>query len=445
MVDTKTGMDSSEDFMPQRVKKKRRRWLPVTVGLLVLAGAGFYWMQRGDEQVQIQPLIVTVGIGDIENTIAATGSLRPSELVEVGARVSGQLQVLHVQAGDYVEQGQLLAEIDASQQASRVEASRATLAGQEAQLDSRRSALLLAEANAERQQRLMAEDATSQLDYDNAMNNLASARSALIQLERQIDQSRASLAIDETELNYTRVTAPISGTVISVAMSEGRTLNASQQAPTILTIADLSRMKVEAEISEADIPRLKQGMEVYFTTLGGGNRRWYSELLQILPQPIINNNVVLYTGVFDIDNSDGTLLPQMTAQVFFVTSAAREVVTVPIGALTFADPAPASAGAGFAGTRLQADGAARNTSVRPMPAAPEAGSRLARVQLANEDGSFSEREVLIGITSRVAAEVISGLRPGERVVAGILEVNAGSSNAPAGGGFGGPMMIRGLR
>src|SRR5690606_31227615 len=257
---------------------------------------------------------------------------------------SGQLEKLHVEVGDVVEAGQLLAEIDARVQFERVNASRASLEGQQAQLDARRSALELARLNSERQQRLWSENATSQLEFDSAMNNLASAEASLVQLEKQIEQSAASLKTEETQLEFARIYAPVAGTVTSIAMNEGRTLNATQQAPTILTIADLQTMTVEAEISEADVAKVKRGMDVYFTTLGSGERRWYSKVRQILPTPKVTNNVVLYTGLFDIENNDGALLPEMTTQVYFVSSAAENVLVVPMGALSFIDgPAGGSA------------------------------------------------------------------------------------------------------
>lgn len=436
---TNQSDNNSDSFMPGRRKSGKKALLSLAVVVLVGLGGAYYWFQGNEEVEATEPLIRIAEIGDIENTIAATGTLKPYETVEVGAQVSGQLVRLYVEAGDEVEAGDLLAEIDASQQQQRVESSRASLAGQEALLESRMSALELARANADRQRRLMAEDATSQQDFDSAMNQLASAQANLIQTQRQIDQSRASLAIEEQELEYTRIVAPISGTVVSLAMTEGRTLNASQQAPTILTIADLSDMTVQAEISEADIARLSTGMEVYFTTLGGGSRRWSSELRQILPQPVIENNVVLYTGLFDVDNNDGALLPEMTAQVYFVTSAARDVLTVPIGALSFLDGGPASAGAGFsqamsaqganrpgAGPRQNAgavvgDGSINLESLRANQGANGRRNRLATVQVQNDDGTIGEQEVMIGLTSRVAAEVISGLQVGDRVVAGVLQ------------------------
>ena len=454
-------------------RKKRRKWLLVLV-LALAVGGGYYWYRAGEIVAQDEPLIVAISIGDIENTIASAGTLQPSEIVDVGAQVSGQLQKLYVDIGDLVEDGQLLAEIDARVQQNRVEASRASIAGLEAQIASRQAALELARANAKRQERLMAERATSQLDYDSALNNLASAESSLIQLEKQIEQSVASLASDETQLEYTRIFAPIDGTVVSIAMNEGVTLNANQTAPTILQVADLSVMTVETQISEADIGRIKAGMDVYFTTLGGGERRWYSKLSQILPTPTVENNVVLYTGLFDVDNADGALLSGMTTQVYFVTSSARDVLTVPVGALTYTDTQP-SAGdmAARIAARRSSEGGPPNgfrggafpRGEGPPPDFPpngfppggfspggngsprdgfgEAGGaaggfaarfaggvaatdqpRSATVRVVNDDGSIVEREIIVGVTSRIAAEVISGLSPGERVVAGIVQADA---------------------
>ena len=440
------------------IRSKRKRFISVAILLLLAVAGGYYWFSGQEQEAQDQPLIVTVEIGNIENTVTAAGSLQPFEFVDVGAQVSGQLQKLHIEVGDVVEEGQLLAEIDARVQESRVEASRASIEAQEAQIAARRASLELARANKKRQERLKAADATSDLDYDNAINSLASAEASLIQLEKQIIQSLASLESDETQLEFSRIYAPATGTVVSIEMNEGRTLNANQQAPTILRIADLSTMTVETQISEADISQIKKGMEVYFSTLGGGNRRWYSTVRQILPTPVIENNVVLYTGLFDIDNADGSLLSEMTAQVYFVTSSAQNVPTVPVGALTFLDgPGQATAGAGlaaragvgggqgagsglpegiteemrarlreriasgqgFGGGQGRGAGAAGPQAGREAPA-----RRLASVSVVRDDGSFEEREIMVGVTSRIAAEVISGLELGDKVVAGILQAGA---------------------
>ena len=436
---------------PPSRKKRKVRWPAITVLLIIAAGA-FYYLNSGEEAEEDRPLIATVAVGSIENTISSAGSLQPFDYVDVGAQVSGQLEKLYVEVGDVVKEGDVLAEIDARTQQSRVDASRSAIEAQEAQLSSRRAALELARTNASRQERLMAANATSQLDYDTAANNLVSAEASLIQLEKQIEQARASLLTEETELEFTRIFAPMSGTVVSIEMNEGRTLNASQQSPTVLRIADLTTMTVEAEISEADVGDIRPGMEIYFTTLSGGTRRWTGSLRQILPTPVIENNVVLYTGLFDVDNSDGSLLPEMTAQVFFITSAARDVLTAPLGALTFVDPAELAAQRAAANTNADGEGAApsavqgRPTGQRPAgarrpprPSAEGTATRsFATAQVLNSDGTTEERRVVVGVTSRVSAQIISGLEEGEQVIAGIVQSSARATtttNARPTGGF----------
>jgi macrolide-specific efflux system membrane fusion protein len=374
--------------------KRYRKWL---IGIVLTIGvlSAIRTINTQDDVVtQTQQLFAQISIGDIENLIPSVGSIQPVQVVEVGAQVSGQLLALHVEAGDFVNRGDLLAEIDASQQISRVDASRANLAGLEAQLESARSNLNLAELNVTRQTNLMGASATSQLEYDTAVNNYNNAQASLTQLEREIDRSRASLAIEERELEFTQVIAPIDGTVMSVTMAEGRTLNASQQSPTILTIADLATVRIQAEISEADVGRLREGMEVYFTTLGSANRRWVSTLDRILPQPIVENNVVFYTGLFDVVNEDNRLLPEMTAQVYFVTSSARDVLVVPMGALSF-----------------------NSNDARSR-------ERQATVDIVNANGDIQSANVTVGLTSRTHAEVISGLNINDQVVIGNLETGA---------------------
>jgi macrolide-specific efflux system membrane fusion protein len=406
-------------------ERRRKRGLATLVMLAAAAGGGYYWYRTAFEVEADRPFVATVTRADIETAVASAGTLQPSNTVPVGAQVSGQLQKLHVNVGDQVETGQLLGEIDARVQRNKVASSRASIASAEAQITARREALLLSEANWERQQRLWAEQASSKQEYDSARNNLAAAQASLTQQEQSIIQSKATLATDETLLEYTQIFAPIGGTVVSIAMKEGVTLNATQQSPTIMQIANLETMTVETQISEADIGKVYPGVPVYFTTLGSGDRRWHSTLRQILPTPTATNNVVTYTGLFDVDNSDGALLSGMTTQVYFVTSSARDVLTVPIGALTFADagrrndPALRAEGGVDAGRR------GRGGAATARAAAP----RQAIVRVVAADGTITEREVTVGVTSRVAAEVISGLNEGEQVVAGIAQ-----TGAPAGAG-----------
>lgn len=436
------------------------------IGALLLAGGAytFYFGNRAGTP-ESEALLASIEIGSIENTTAAAGSLKPSNYVDVGAQVSGQLQRLYVEIGDSVEEGQLLAEIDARVQEARVNASRASIEALEAQLSAREAALKLAQSNVQRQERLRATDVTSEFEFDTAMNAVAAAESSLFQLQKQVEQSEASLETEETQLEFTRIYAPMSGTVVAIEMEEGRTLNAVQMAPTILRIADLGTMTVEADISEADIGDIKAGMEVYFTTLGGRQRRWYSQVRQILPTPLVENNVVLYTGLFDIENRDGALLPEMTAQVYFITASARDVLTVPMGALTFLDRptrargAPGSAndsrGAQTGEQRPRRNGQSLNTDSappqsgfrRPSVGDEQAGERRGRqarngrpalVTVVDADGSQREQRILVGVNSRISAEVLEGLQAGDKVVAGIIQNQrpSDSSGGRPSGGFG---------
>lgn len=427
---TAPASESAKPASKLRRQRSRARWLvPV---LLIAAAGGWYLLQRNaDTGTEDQPLIATIERGNIENTISSAGSLKPSSYVDVGAQVSGQLEKLHVEVGDKVEANQLLAEIDARTQESRVNASRSALEALESQVDSRLASLELARANARRQERLMAANATSQQDYDTAIATLANSEASFTQLQKQIDQSRSTLSSEETQLEYTRIYAPMAGTVVSIEMNEGRTLNANQSAPTILRIADLSTMTVETDISEADVGSIRPGMDIYFTTLSGGTRRWVGKLRQILPTPVIENNVVLYTGLFDVDNRDNSLLPEMTAQVFFITASARDVLTIPVGALNFARTPPAAT----------PSAATRPAGARPpsMNAAGASAQRTANVEVINPDGSRAQREVVIGVMSRVSAEVISGLNAGDQVVAGIIQSTSSQTtqqfSPPGFGGF----------
>jgi len=246
---------------------------------------------------------------------------------------------------------------------------------------------------------------------------------------------------DEANLGYTKIYAPIAGTVVSQAAKQGQTLNANQQAPIVMRIADLSTMTVQAQVSEADVPKLHVGMDVYFTTLGGNNRRFYGKLRQIPPTPTVVNNVVLYDALFDVANTDQTLMTQMTAQVFFVTASANDAVLVPLTALR---PVPAGAapraprGASAGGSDIK--GAARSGGARRASGA-DARNQFAHgralVSVVEANGKTVEREVKVGVMNRVSAQILTGLVPGETVVIGaktpaaVAPAQSGSSLVPA--------------
>src|SRR5690606_10797542 len=278
---------------------RQRKWvIPVALILVVLV----LWLLLRDKEEAVTHATAPVVRGNIENLVTATGTLQPREYVDVGAQVSGQLQILHVEVGSEVKEGDLLAQIDATVYLAKVDGTRAQLRNQRAQLVDNQAQLKLAEINFKRQKNLQKEDATTQESVELAEASLLSAQAQIEALQAQIEQIESSLRAEEANLEFARIYAPMAGTVVSITARQGQTLNTNQSAPTMMQIADLSTMPVQAQVSEADIGKLKREMSVYFTTLGGEGRRWYSKLDRIEPTPTVLNNVVLYNALFDVPN-----------------------------------------------------------------------------------------------------------------------------------------------
>jgi len=367
-----------------------------TVGLLVLVAAlaaiGLWSGNRSDAQFEVTP----VARGNIEATVTAIGTLQPMSSVEVGAQVSGQVLKLHVQPGAVVKKGQLLAEIDASVLQATVDAGRAQQNELQAQLAEQRAQHRLSAQQHDRQQQMHKDEATRLEDVQTAEANLAAAVARIAQTQARIVQTQSSLKADEARLGYTRIYAPMGGTVIGIDAKEGQTLNATYQTPTLMRIADLSAMTVWTTVSEADIRRVKAGQAAYFTTLAGDRRRWTGEVRQVLPAPPVaaatqsNPNqtpvskVVQYTVLFDVDNKDAELLPQMTAQVSFITASARDVLVAPLSAL------------------------------QPVEQKPQ----VYTARILGSDDKPQTREVRAGVSDRLAVQVVDGLKEGEKLITG---------------------------
>ena len=352
---------------------------------------------------------VTVSRGDIESSVTAIGTLQPRRYVDVGAQASGQIRAIKVEVGDAVQEGQLLVEIDPSTQQAKLDAGRYSVENLQAQLQEQRAQHELARQKAERQQSLAAGGATREEDVQTARAELKATQARIDMIQAQIRQAQASLRSDQAELGYTRIYAPMSGTVVALDAREGQTLNAQQQTPLILRIAKLSPMTVWAEVSEADIGHVKPGMNAWFTTLSGGTRRWKSTVRQILPVPPKpldqtsqgggspasssksgSARVVLYTVLLDVDNADNALMAEMTTQVFFVADQAQNVLTAPIAA-------------------LQAGG--------------QADSQTAQVVAKN--GSIEQRNVRTGISDRLRVQILDGLQEGDHLLIGPADGSGG--------------------
>ena len=382
----------------KRPRPARRALLVIACMIPLIAVAAWQVLPTGRDNLTT----VTVSRGTIESSVTALGTLQPRRYVDVGAQASGQIRQIHVEAGDPVQEGQLLVEIDPSTQKAKLDASRYAIENLKAQLQEQKAQHQLARQKYQRQQRLAAGNATREEDVQTAKAELSATQARVDMFQAQILQAQASLRSDEAELGYTRIYAPMSGTVVAVDARVGQTLNAQQQTPLILRIAKLSPMTVWAEVSEADIGHVKPGMSAYFTTLSGGSRRWTSTVRQILPIPpkplnetsqgsgspsstskTGSGRVVLYTVLLDVDNADNALMAEMTTQVFFVASQARDALTIPVAALL-----------GSQGTDKQ----------------------IARVVTKN--GAIKEREVQLGISDRLRVEVLDGLDEGDHLLIG---------------------------
>ncbi len=422
--------------------RRNHRLMLAGAALIALVGVFAFW---GEEEDTEEQNLAAVSRGDIENVVTAAGNLQPLNFVDVGAQVSGQLDTLYVDAGDQVMEGDLLAEIDATVQMTQVASIRAQLQALQAELQDRQAQLRLARIQAERQARLMADNATSQEEIDSADATLTSAEAQLRSTEARIDEVRSELQGEEALLGYSKIYAPFSGTISSITAKEGQTLNANQSAPTILQIADLSKMTVSTQVSEADVPKLNIGMDAYFTTLGGGARRWSGNLRQILPTPTVVNNVVLYTALFEVENSGQELMTQMTAQVFFVVDAAYDVLRVPVGAVRYQPrerPSRDNDGEaeGSNGARNETAEATAPRSPQPQHRSDE--GRPATVMVVNADGETEARDIVTGASDRIYVEVKSGLEDGDQVVVmatARAPAQNNNNNNRFGGGFGPPM------
>jgi macrolide-specific efflux system membrane fusion protein len=351
----------------------------------------YYSKQDDADLVLSDETITTVGYGDIEENVTAQGKLEPKEYVDVGAQVTGQLQKLHVEIGDIVKTGQLLAEIDPRIYAARVQADEARINTLQAQLIEQKALILFANRQYARNQKLYLTKAVSQEALQNSESTSKAALARADSIRAQLKEVQSTLAGDRTNLGYTKIFAPMDGTVVQQTARAGQTLNANQQTPTIMQLAKLDKMTVRAQTAEADIMRIKPGLPVYFTTLGSEQRRWQGKVRQILPTPEVLNNVVLYNVLVDVDNEDGQLMTGMSAQVFFVLGEARHVLIVPLNAL---------------GKR--------------SPDQDNDQGRAFHVKVLDADNKLHEKLIYVGLQNRRFAEVRAGLSEGDKVKLALL-------------------------
>ena len=376
----KQNVNAPRSTRAKTLRKRLPLWVAAFAALAIAAGVGARQYLSKDAQAGYRT--ATVELGNLERTVTAVGSLKAKEYVDVGTQVSGRVMKIHVEIGDRVGKGDLIAEIDPTVYQSTVSKDRANLDNLKAQLGQQRAEAALAQQQLDRNTRMLQSKAVSQDTVDQAEAAAKVAYARIAATKAQIKAAEATLAGNIANLGYTKIYAPMAGTVVSQSAVEGQTINSVQSAPVIAQVARLDVMTVWAQVAEADVIKIKEGMPGYFTTWGMPNRRWRGTVKQVQPTPTVKNDVVLYNVLIDVDNSEGLLLPTMTVQVFFSLGDAKNVPLVPLSALT---------------------------------PDRQAGTDMYRAQVLTEDGPVT-RSVKIGLTNRTSAQVVSGLQPGERVI-----------------------------
>ena len=315
----------------------KKRILGIAVVLIILAAIYYFNLQS---QPKTTYLTETVKYSDIQQTVVATGTVRSSNRVEVGARVSGKVEKILVKLGQKVKKGELIAELDSITQENTLNSAQAQLAAYKAQLVAAQTAYRVANSNFQRIAKLYKRKASSLDDYENAQNNLDSAKANVEQIQAQIKQSEIEVNTAATNLNYTKITSPIDGTVISIPVSVGQTVNANQTTPTIIQVADLDTMLIKPEISEGDITKIKPGMKVQFTTLAEPDEIYQAEIASVDPalttltdneysESVSDTNAIYYYANVLVPNPEHKLQIGMPTQNTIITAQKQHVLVVP--------------------------------------------------------------------------------------------------------------------
>ena len=305
--------------------------------ILLASGAAYFLKTKQPTQgFETQP----VEKGDIENSVLAIGMLQASKLVSVGSQASGQVISLPVPLGQAVKKGELIAEIDNLTQQNSLKVAEASLASTNAEYKAKQAQIKQAQQVFNRQKSMIKDNASSQEDYETAEADLTIYKAELEQLKAQQVQDKLSIESAKLDLGYTIIKAPMDGVVVYNSVEVGQTVNASQTTPTLVELADLSKMTIEAQISEADVINVKPGQAVYFTILGQPNKRYKAKLRAIEPGPTSmdgddsdmvssDSDAIYYNGLFEVDNPESVLRIGMTAQVSIILNEAKDVLLVP--------------------------------------------------------------------------------------------------------------------
>ena len=366
----------------------------ILLGLLVAAGAAYYFFSNNSKQ-ETTYLTESVARGNVEKTVVASGSVESVNEVDVGAQASGKITKLYVKLGQEIKKGEMIADIDSTTQINTLNTKKAALVSYQAQLKAKKTAYDVALSSYNRLSKLYTQKATSLDSVNTAKSTLDNAKAEMEAIEANIKQAEIEVNTAETNVGYTKITAPMDGTVISVPVSEGQTVNANQTTPTIVTIADLSKMKIKPEISEGDITKVKAGQEVSFTILSDSQTVYHSVIDSVDPANTTTSDssstsslssssssttsaIYYYANVL-IDNPDRTLRIGMTTENNIKIANAKDVLLV------------------------------SNMAIQKR-------NGKSFVNVLNDKNQPEPREVETGVQNDFKTEIKSGLNEGEKVI-----------------------------
>ena len=368
----------------------------ILLGLAVAAGAAYYFFSSNSKQ-ETTYLTESVTRGNVEKTVVASGSVESVNEVDVGAQASGKITKLYVKLGQEIKKGEMIADIDSTTQINTLNTKKAALVSYQAQLKAKKTAYDVALSSYNRLSKLYMQKATSLDSVNTAKSTLDNAKAEMEAIEANIKQAEIEVNTAETNVGYTKITAPMDGTVISVPVSEGQTVNANQTTPTIVTIADLSKMKIKPEISEGDITKVKAGQEVSFTILSDSQTVYHSVIDSVDPANTTitdssstssstnssssssTTSAIYYYANVLIDNPDRTLRIGMTTENNIKIANAKDVLLISNMAIQKRD-----------------------------------GKSV--VNILNDKNQPEQREVETGVQNDFHTEIKSGLNEGEKVI-----------------------------
>ncbi|MCA1177734.1 MULTISPECIES: efflux RND transporter periplasmic adaptor subunit [unclassified Pantoea] len=376
------------------------------VAIVILAIFILVWAYSSTRPKPNPLVTAVVRQGNIENVIAATGKMDAIERVNVGAQVSGQVKKLYIKAGDNVSKGELIAEIDDQPQRSDLRNAQAALSVAQADLETREATLVRQDAQFKRLQQMIKANLVSRQDFDEAAEAWSTARAELTAQKARVIQAQIEVDKKQLDLSYTRIMAPMDGTVIAIVTKQGQTVNAAQSAPTIAKLAQLGTMTIKVQISEADITNIQPGQQAWFTTFANPDKRYNATLrsIELAPESVMKddalmgnsestpssstNAAIYYNALLDVPNPDNVLRISMTAQVNLLRDTAKDALLIPVQA-----------------TKKDPEG-------------------KTYVEVADKQNQPEKRIITTGISDSVDIQVLSGLQAGEKVILATQAVGA---------------------